>query len=254
MERHDQPSVDQWIQAHPELSGYRERWDQALRDVMQKYAVPGASDHPIGMLPSDGEVATGRQIDRKNEHFGFLILSAPSGGGKRTVGAALERAGFDRLTRYTTRQLRLGERDGVDYHHVSREEFLAMNKRGELFPWVETHGEVRATSKKHFQELLDARCPFYVEGSVKAYDQFLNEQLVQQAHPLSIFLLPKDFQTLVGRLLGRGDTVNDSEILERIDAGVAHLRKAMSSPYDGFVLNDDAERAGKAIASHFFHP
>ncbi len=245
-------SVEQWIRERPEVQALANKWQETLVEIARRLTRTPAHDHPSGAdtLPSQIEQNSEQAITRRHGKFGFLILSAPSGGGKRTVGSALEDFGFERLARYTTRSLRTEEVEGVDYHHVSREAFLAMDKRGEFFPWVETHGELRAISKKDFQELLTRRALFYVEGSVKAYDSFLQEPLVDAANPLSLFLLPTDFPTLVSRLIGRGDTLEEPELLERIAAGEAHLRKTLSSSYDGYVVNDDALRAAKRIHAH----
>lgn len=246
-------SVEQWIAERPEVQALANTWQETLEQIARRLIRQPVQNHQLGAdtLPSQIEHRSEQEIARRQQQFGFLLLSAPSGGGKRTVGRALEHFGFERLARYTTRPLRSGEREGEDYHHVSREAFLAMDQRGEFFPWVETHGELRAISKKHFQELLTRGALFYVEGSVKAYDSFLKEPLVDDAKPLSLFLLPPDFPTLVSRLIGRGDALEEPELLERMKAGQAHLRKTLSSVYDGYVVNDDASRAAERIRAHF---
>ncbi|HYM10352.1 MAG TPA: guanylate kinase, partial [Bryobacterales bacterium] len=71
-----------------------------------------------------------------------FIISAPSGSGKSTLVkmllASLE--GLDFSISYTTRAPRGGEKDGAEYHFVTREQFVAMRGRGELLEWAEVFG------------------------------------------------------------------------------------------------------------------
>lgn len=70
-----------------------------------------------------------------------IVVTGPSGVGKTTVVerllATLRSAA--RLVTVTTRAPREGERDGVDYHFLSCEDFLARRDRGELLEWEEVY-------------------------------------------------------------------------------------------------------------------
>jgi guanylate kinase len=64
----------------------------------------------------------------------LLVLSAPSGGGKSTIAKQLlnARDDLDYSVSATTRPMRAGEREGFDYHFVSRAEFLRRVEAGEF--------------------------------------------------------------------------------------------------------------------------
>lgn len=70
-----------------------------------------------------------------------LILSAPSGAGKTTLANRLkdENAEFVFTISATTRDIREGETDGVNYYFLSVDEFKEKIKAGEFFEWEEVY-------------------------------------------------------------------------------------------------------------------
>lgn len=61
----------------------------------------------------------------------LVVTGLSSGAGKDAVARAVERQGnFARIITYTTREIRPGEKEGVDYHFVSKEKFLELEKEG----------------------------------------------------------------------------------------------------------------------------
>ncbi|MBU1138626.1 MAG: guanylate kinase, partial [Proteobacteria bacterium] len=79
----------------------------------------------------------------------LFILSAPSGAGKTTllkkVMARVPGLAFS--VSHTTRSPRSGEKNGVDYHFVSVQEFQAMRDQGLFLEWAEVHGNFYGTSR-----------------------------------------------------------------------------------------------------------
>ena len=80
----------------------------------------------------------------------LLVVSGPSGSGKTSLCKALcvKNSGFTLSISTTTRDMREGEANGVDYHFVSREEFLEDIENGFFIEWAEVHGNFYGTSKK----------------------------------------------------------------------------------------------------------
>jgi guanylate kinase len=80
----------------------------------------------------------------------LVILSGPSGVGKDTVIAAWAKADprVRRVTACTTRAPREGEQDGVDYHFLTRDEFLARAAKGRFLEYKEVHGNPWMTWKR----------------------------------------------------------------------------------------------------------
>ncbi len=77
-----------------------------------------------------------------------LVLSGPSGAGKSTIiSNSLDRIGdFYFSISTTTREPRKGERDGVEYYFVSKEEFEEGIKRGDFLEYAIVHGNYYGTS------------------------------------------------------------------------------------------------------------
>lgn len=62
-----------------------------------------------------------------------VIISGPSGAGKNVLICELLRHGYAHVMPTTTRSIRAGEIDGVDYHFISEVEFVAQKERSELY-------------------------------------------------------------------------------------------------------------------------
>ena len=84
-----------------------------------------------------------------------VVVTGPSGSGKTTVVRQLIVTMPDtaQLITTTTRQPREGECDGVDYHFVTREAFIASRERGEFLEWAENYGELYGSSKVELDKL-----------------------------------------------------------------------------------------------------
>lgn len=168
----------------------------------------------------------------------LFIVSAPSGAGKTSlVGALLEQdAGVTVSVSYTTRPPRAGERDGVDYHFVDRDRFLAMIGAGEFLEHAEVFGNFYGTARAAVAALLERG------GDVILEIDWQGAQQVRQAFPacVGIFILPPSRAVLRERLNGRGK--DDPAIIERrLQAAVEEI--SHYSEYDFIVVNDDFEAA-----------
>jgi len=168
----------------------------------------------------------------------ILVLSAPTGGGKTTIGRRLvELDGAIRFSvSHTTRPPRPGERDGVDYHFVERSSFEAMAARGEFLEWAEVHGHLYGT---HRQEAESARR----EGKDLLLDIDVQGGLqVKAARPdaVLVFILPPSLEVLLERLRRRrGEPGFD--LLRRLRTAEKELEKC--GTYDYNVMNEDLDRA-----------
>ena len=83
----------------------------------------------------------------------LLVLSAPSGGGKSSIARNLLQ-GRDDLgysVSATTRPIREGERDGVDYYFLSREEFVRRREAGEFLEWATYGGHLYGTLRSEIE-------------------------------------------------------------------------------------------------------
>ena len=90
----------------------------------------------------------------------LFVLSAPSGGGKSTIlkKVMADLPGLVFSVSHTTRPPRPGEKDGQDYHFVSREDFLTIQQRDPsgFLEWAEVHGNLYGTSREEVAQHLQA--------------------------------------------------------------------------------------------------
>ncbi len=86
----------------------------------------------------------------------LFVVSAPSGTGKTTlVERLIEVVPNLRMSRsYTSRPLRPGETDGVDYHFISRERFTAMIRDGEFLESADVFGNLYGTARADTEAVL----------------------------------------------------------------------------------------------------
>src|SRR3954452_13935296 len=87
----------------------------------------------------------------------LVVVSGPSGCGKSTViRRALEHPDINvqLSVSATTREPRPGERDGVNYHFMNREQFVAARGRGEFLEWAEYNDQFYGTPARPVYDAL----------------------------------------------------------------------------------------------------
>ena len=164
----------------------------------------------------------------------LFIISAPSGAGKTSLVHALLATNpqINLSVSYTTREPRAGEQDGVAYHFVSRETFLAMAARGEFLESAEVYGNFYGTSQHWISQEIAKDRDILLEIDWQGAAQ------VRRLFPecISIFILPPSYQALEQRLTGRGKD-NSEVIARRMKAAsedVAHVAE-----FDYVIINDN---------------
>lgn len=166
------------------------------------------------------------------------MVSAPSGAGKTSlVKALVERSPEVRVSvSYTTRLIRPGEIDGVNYHFVSREVFVDMIERGDFLEHAEVFGNLYGTSQSWVESQLERG------GDIILEIDWQGAQQVRRLMPasVSIFILPPSREILIQRLRNRGQ---DSEeiIARRTDEAITEMAHYAESDY--LIINDQFQQA-----------
>jgi guanylate kinase len=163
-----------------------------------------------------------------------FVVSAPSGAGKTSlVKSLLEADPQIKLSiSFTTRAPRPGEENGVHYHFVSLDEFMAMLNRGDFLESAEVYGNRYGTSQRWIEQQLATGTDILLEIDWQGAAQV--RKLMPQA--ISIFVLPPSVAALRERLSGRGQDAEDV-----IARRVAAARDDMShvGEFDYVIINDD---------------
>ena len=100
----------------------------------------------------------------------FLCFVGAAGSGKTTVGKHLLMAHPESLTKIvttTSRDLRPGEVDKVNYNFISRDQFSAKASSGEFFEWEETHGNFYGTSNRSLDEALRGQKDIFLDVDIR---------------------------------------------------------------------------------------
>ena len=168
----------------------------------------------------------------------LYIVSAPSGAGKTSlVKALLDAQPQVRVSvSHTTRPMRPGEVDGVNYHFVSREEFLERLEHDEFLEHAEVFGNLYGTSQRWLEQTLSEGFDLILEINWQGAQQV--RRLMPQAK--SIFILPPTQEALRQRLTNRGQD-SDEVIEKRMREAVSEMTHYVE--YDYLVINDDFAHA-----------
>ncbi|MBA2300860.1 MAG: guanylate kinase [Chloroflexi bacterium] len=177
----------------------------------------------------------------------LVIISGPSGVGKDTIIDVMRereiltgRTGERHyVVTVTTRAPRHGEVDGIDYHFVTREEFLRIRAARGFLEANEVHGNWYGSPRDQVREALasgrDAILKIDLQGA-----QIVKEQVTEA---LLIFVIPPSLETLFSRLRSRAtETVDELELRQRNAA----IELARQDDYDHVVVNETGEAAHTA--------
>ena len=181
------------------------------------------------------------QIKKKGILF---IVSAPSGSGKTTLCNRLLDSveGLSRSISMTTRSPRIGERDGMDYIFIEKEEFLKRKKKNEFLEWAKVFEEYYGTPKRYIRHLTtkgqDVLLSIDVQGAMKI------KKLKMRA--VYIFILPPSKAILKERLIGRSAD-SKREIAKRLK--IAKKELSYFSRYDYVIVNSMLEPALESLRS-----
>jgi guanylate kinase len=177
-----------------------------------------------------------------------LVLAGTSGAGKGTIGARLRAAdpALHWSVSWTTRAPREGERDGIDYRFVTREQFERLRDDGGFLEWFEVYGDLKGTPRHYVLDELaaghDVMLEIDVQGAL-AVKRSLPEALL-------VFVRAPSRAEQRSRLEGRARVTGESEAsIEGRLARAADEEQIGARQFDAVVVNDDVDRATAEVAA-----
>ena len=174
----------------------------------------------------------------------LFILSAPSGAGKTTICSQV----FKRVPQlvfsvsYTTRPPRSGERPGIDYYFVSRNEFERKIEDDQWAEWARVHDNYYGTSAEFLDSALARQETVLLDIDVQGAAQ------IRKRYPgcVTIFIMPPSMEVLQARLEAR--QTDDPAIIQKRLANAAK-EIAQKGLYHHIIVNDDLQTAVDEMVS-----
>lgn len=176
----------------------------------------------------------------------LFIVSAPSGAGKTTLCSAIRRR-FPVLqysVSTTTRAPRRGEREGVEYHFVSRAAFEDGIRNGDWAEWATVHGNYYGTAAAVIDEAIRGGRHILLDIDVQGAAQIV----ARFPDSVTIFIMPPSMEVLLKRLSGRG-TDDPTAVSRRMAAAADEM--SQRSQYRHVVVNDDLDAAADELSQIF---
>jgi guanylate kinase len=171
----------------------------------------------------------------------ILVLSGPSGAGKSTIisAASSEIGEYYFSISTTTRQPRVGEKDGVDYFFTTKESFEEDIKAGNFLEYAEVHNNYYGTSLNPVHEALEA-------GKLVIFDIDVQGHRLVRAKmndiTTSAFITPPTLMDLENRLRARC-TDDEAVIVGRVENAKKEIKAV--GEYDFTIINDTVEQAAR---------
>ena len=172
----------------------------------------------------------------------LIIITGPSGVGKGTVVKELLDRNKDIWLSIsaTTRNPRVGEKDGLNYYFISEERFKDMIDKKEFLEWAQFAGNYYGTPLSSVNEKIEKGFIVLLEIEVEGAKQ-IKEKFPES---LSIFLLPPSKEELEKRIRNRG-TEKEEAIDRRLSR--ADYEIASSDEFDFVLTNHDVDETVKGV-------
>ncbi|HEX6813691.1 MAG TPA: guanylate kinase [Planctomycetota bacterium] len=178
----------------------------------------------------------------------LVVISGPSGAGKTSVCRALkEHPDVEFSVSATTRTMRDGERDGVDYHFLSRDDFQRRLDENQFLEWASYNGNLYGTPRWPMDSALARGKTLLLEIEVKGTRQLRERGIAG----LYVFIEPPSIPELRARLERRGSD-DAAEIAQRVVIAEAEIRAARDLVsgvplYDVTIVNRDLQETIKRV-------
>ncbi|MEO6387624.1 MAG: guanylate kinase [Croceibacterium sp.] len=167
----------------------------------------------------------------------MFVLSSPSGAGKTTISHMMLAAdpALNLSVSATTRPMRPGETDGIDYQFVSDDAFDRMVEEDDFYEWAHVFGHRYGTPKGQIRSALKEGQDFLFDIDWQGTQQLYQKD---RQDVVSVFILPPSIEELQRRLSARA-----TDSADVIETRMARARGEIShwAEYEYVVVNDDVD-------------
>jgi guanylate kinase len=174
------------------------------------------------------------QFEYKNPSFNPLVIvvSGPSGVGKDAILNRLKdrQCPFKFITTNTTRRRRANEKDGIDYHFVSGDEFQDLLKNGGLLEWANVYGNWYGVPKQPVKDALGQGIDTVIKVDIQGAANI--KKILPEA--VFIFIMPPTAEELTRRLTRRS-TESSADLAVRLKTAESEIRQIEN--FDYVVMN-----------------
>ena len=161
----------------------------------------------------------------------MLVISGASASGKTEIANIIaKKHGFSRVITVTTREKRVGERDGVDYFFVTKDEFKKMIEEDKLVEYTIYNGNYYGSRK---DQIADDHILVIEASGLKSYIALNNPSIIT-------FALVCDEKTREERMIARGDKKED--IAKRLISDKVVFSKENLKGVNPFIDNGHTDR------------
>jgi guanylate kinase len=177
-------------------------------------------------------------VKRSAAKGNIVIISSPSGGGKTTITnrlLAANRAWTFSIS-YTTRTIREGETNGIEYYFVSVDEFKRLKKKRFFAETACVHGHYYGTPRQPLEQTIKSGGVILLDIDVQG------AATIRREYPeaLSLFILPPSKTELKRRLKQRG-TETKAQLALRLTNAIKEMEQYHH--FDYVIVNKDINEA-----------
>ena len=177
-----------------------------------------------------------------NKERHLIVISGPSGSGKDTVVKRLMELHpeIEVSVSATTREIRSGEKEGVNYFYLTRQEFERRVQAGEILEYAEYCSNYYGTPKSEVDKRIENGI------TVILVIEVIGAGNIKRIYPdaVTIFVRPPSYAELESRLRGRG-TETEESIQKRLARAVEEMEYAVD--YNEVVVNETVDACAEEI-------
>ncbi len=175
----------------------------------------------------------------------LVILSGVSGAGKDTIKKELIKRmeEVESLPSFTSRNPRVGEEEGIQYHFITKEQFEEKIKNNEFYEYDLHHENYYGTSRKLMNDKIQSGKIIVKDIEVNGTENLV--KLLKEDTKIVTIFLKVDKDELRRRLENRGDNLTEEEMQIRL--GRLEYEESKIGLYDYVIKNDNLEKTVQII-------